>query len=179
VVARFIHWLINENYPQNKDQAFNVTNGDLYRMEQLWHRIADYFGMEVEVTHDTNFNLARFMNENKETWNKIVTKHGLKKYDINSLGTWGFMEAMLNRDWDEFMLVNKSLKYGWTEREDTMLALDRLFDELALMNVIPISSAEQRQQKQVAKKHKKKTHHVHPKGLQPEVTVPQSLPTRG
>jgi len=173
VVARFIFWLINENYPQNKNQAFNVTNGDLYRMEQLWHKIADYFGMEVEVTHDTNFNLKNFMNENKEAWDRIVSRHGLKKYDLNSLGTWDFMELMLKREWDEFMLVNKSLKYGWTEREDTMYALERLFDELRLRNVIPLS-AEQTQQ--AAIKQKKKAP-IAPKE-QPGIT-PKSVPTRG
>lgn len=179
VVARFISWMINENYPQNKNQAFNVTNGDLYRMEQLWHHIADYFGLEVEVTHDTNFKLSKFMDENKETWNRIVTRHGLKRYDVHSLGTWDFMEAMCKRDWDEFMLVNKSLKYGWTEREDTKLALDRLFDELRLMNVIPLPSSEQ-QQAAVKRRHKKKAHFESQiKGQQPQDIPSQSLPTRG
>jgi nucleoside-diphosphate-sugar epimerase len=60
-MARFIAWLADRNNPQNKNQAFNVTNGDLYRMEQLWTGIANYFGMEVQVTHDRTFNLKNFM----------------------------------------------------------------------------------------------------------------------
>jgi len=137
LVSRFIFWLGNNNYPQNKNQAFNVTNGDLYRMYQLWNKIADYFGMEVKVTHDTNFNLTNFMNENKEVWNRIVDRHGLHKYDINSLGTWDFMQQMLNRDWDEDLVINKSLKYGWTERLDTLDCLESFFDRLRLGNIIP------------------------------------------
>jgi nucleoside-diphosphate-sugar epimerase len=181
VVARFIFWLIDRNNPQNKNQAFNVTNGDLYRMEQLWQRIANYFGMEVDVTHDPNFNLSRFMNENKEVWNRIVERNGLRKYDINSLGTWDFMEQMLKREWDECMLINKSLKYGWTERLDTLDVLVSFFDELYILNVIPTpvsteKELREREQQQAALKMKIQAGAV-PTG-KPEQAA-KSVPTRG
>jgi nucleoside-diphosphate-sugar epimerase len=184
LVARFIFWLVDRNNPQNKNQAFNVTNGDLYRMEQLWRAIADYFGMEVQVTHDTNFNLKNFMNEHKEVWDRIVAKNGLEKHDLNSLGTWDFMEQMCKRDWDEGMLINKSLKYGWVERLDTLDVLSTFFDELSLRQIIPVQAAQQLPRKQPAaikkkQKQKKKEKGVAgpPKGQIPVAT--KSEPTRG
>lgn len=182
VMARFIVWLTDRNNPQNKNQAFNVTNGDLYRMEQLWTGIANYFGMEVQVTHDPTFNLKNFMNENKEVWDRIVAKNGLEKHDINSLGTWDFMELMCNREWDECMLINKSLKYGWTERLDTLDVLGSFFDELSLRKIIPVQAVQQRPRLETApikKKQKKKEKGLAgpPKG-QPPVST-KSQPTRG
>jgi nucleoside-diphosphate-sugar epimerase len=182
VMARFIAWLADRNNPQNKNQAFNVTNGDLYRMEQLWTGIANYFGMEVQVTHDTTFNLKNFMNENKEVWDRIVTKNGLEKHHINSLGTWDFMELICNRDWDECMLINKSLKYGWTERLDTLDTLGSFFDELSLRKIIPVQAVQQRPRLETApikKKLKKKEKGLAgpPKGQPPVAT--KSQPTRG
>jgi nucleoside-diphosphate-sugar epimerase len=182
VLARFIVWLTDSNNPQNKNQAFNVTNGDLYRMEQLWTGIANYFGMEVQVTHDPTFNLKNFMNDNKEVWDRIVAKNGLEKHDINSLGTWDFMELMCNREWDEFMLINKSLKYGWTERRDTLDVLGGFFDELGLRKIIPVQAVQQRPRLETApikKKLKKKEKGLAgpPKGQPPVAT--KSLPTRG
>jgi nucleoside-diphosphate-sugar epimerase len=182
VVARFIVWLTDRNNPQNKNQAFNITNGDLYRMEQLWHAIANYFGMEVQVTHDTNFNLNNFMNEHKEVWDRVVTKNGLHKHDLNSLGTWDFMELMCKRDWDECMLINKSLKYGWTERRDTLDVLATFFDELSLKKIIPVQAAQQLPRKQPAaikKKQKKKEKGLAgpSKGQIPATT--KTEPTRG
>jgi nucleoside-diphosphate-sugar epimerase len=182
VLARFIVWLTDSNNPQNKNQAFNVTNGDLYRMEQLWTGIANYFGMEVQVTHDPTFNLKNFMNDNKEVWDRIVAKNGLEKHDINSLGTWDFMELMCNREWDEFMLINKSLKYGWTERRDTLDVLGGFFDELGLRKIIPVQAVQQRPRLETApikKKQKKKEKGLAgpPKGQPPVAT--KSQPTRG
>jgi len=137
LLSRFIMWLSDRDNPQNKNQAFNLNNGDLYRMNQLWDKVADYFGMEVKVTHDTNFDLTKFMTDNKEVWDRIVDRHGLHKYDVNALGTWDFMQAMLRREWDEGLDIIKSLKYGWTERVDTMANLESFFDKLRLGNIIP------------------------------------------
>jgi len=152
LLARFIFWLVDENCPQNKNQAFNVTNGDLYRMETLWQKIADYFGLEVQVTDDKNFKLSQFMNENKQAWHRIVERHGLQKYGVNNLGTWDFMEQMLKRDWDEFMLVNKSLQFGWIERKDTLNVLENFFDELGLRKIIPLQAGAQVEEKARARR---------------------------
>lgn len=170
-VAKFIHWLVDDNNPHNKNQAFNVTNGDLYRMRTLWYKIADYFGMEVEVTHDKSFNMRQFMQDKKEVWGRIVEKNSLKNYDLDSLGTWDFMENMLNRDWDEFMLINKSLKYGWTERLDTLNVLESFFDELGLLKVIPLQTRQPvKKQAAVAIKKEKIKEKKKAGAIQPEVT---------
>ena len=45
LLAKHIVWASTE--PNAKNEAFNATNGDVFRWQQLWQRIADYFGIPV------------------------------------------------------------------------------------------------------------------------------------
>ena len=45
LLAKAIVWMGTE--PQAANQAFNITNGDLIRWQNLWPKFADFFGMEL------------------------------------------------------------------------------------------------------------------------------------
>ena len=45
LLARAIEWMSTS--PQCANESFNITNGDFFRWENLWPRIAKLFDMEV------------------------------------------------------------------------------------------------------------------------------------
>jgi nucleoside-diphosphate-sugar epimerase len=45
LLARAIEWMATE--PKCANQAFNITNGDLIRWENLWPKLAGFFDMEL------------------------------------------------------------------------------------------------------------------------------------
>ncbi|MEZ5855338.1 MAG: hypothetical protein R3D67_11595 [Hyphomicrobiaceae bacterium] len=56
-LARGIKWMATS--PQGANQAFNLTDGTLFRWERLWPRVADAYGLKVgQVRH---LNLTTWM----------------------------------------------------------------------------------------------------------------------
>jgi hypothetical protein len=56
------------------NEPFNVTNGDLIRWENLWPKIAFYFGMEVGPRQ--HIKLSEMMADKASLWDRIVGQHG-------------------------------------------------------------------------------------------------------
>lgn len=58
------------------DETFNVTNGDVFTMEDLWPAIADAFGMEVGERE--SLPLAAAIPARQDTWAALVQRFGLR-----------------------------------------------------------------------------------------------------
>jgi hypothetical protein len=119
LICRFIKWMVPDDIRKGKtekklvaNEAFNISNGDYYRMEHLWPKIADYFGMEAKLAEKPT-TIHDIMNGKEDVWDKIVSKYNLKKYKFEHLGTWDFMHQVLYREYDELTLVNKARKSGF------------------------------------------------------------------
>jgi nucleoside-diphosphate-sugar epimerase len=80
--------------PHTYGKAFNITNGDYWRMNTFWPEIAKYFGMEAQVA-EKPFSIQEFINDKKDLWNQMMEKYNLEKYPLEALGTWKFMEGVL------------------------------------------------------------------------------------
>jgi nucleoside-diphosphate-sugar epimerase len=133
LLARFAIWA--SLHPFTNGEAFNITNGDSFRFENLWPKIADYFGMDWKI--EKNFSVKDFMQQNKETWQYMCRRNGLLHSEIDDLGDFGFFEAILGRDWDDLSVVSKAREFGFSESLNSETCFYNLFDELQLKKVIP------------------------------------------
>src|SRR5580658_9193006 len=59
-------------------QAFNITNGDFNRWENIWPQLAEFFKMEYASPQ--HFPLALFMSDKETLWNSLVKKYDLLNY---------------------------------------------------------------------------------------------------
>jgi len=57
LLAKAVEWMATD--PSCANQAFNITNSDLIRWQNLWPKFADFFGMELAPPR--HINLARSM----------------------------------------------------------------------------------------------------------------------
>lgn len=74
LLARAIGWAATA--PSARDETFNVTNGDVFVIGNLWPAIADAFGMEVGENRPTS--LAATMPARQGEWAALHERFGLR-----------------------------------------------------------------------------------------------------
>jgi nucleoside-diphosphate-sugar epimerase len=133
LLARAIEWM--STTAQCANQAFNVTNGDLFRWEYLWPRMAEYF--ELDVGPQRHFSLQEFMADKAPVWDRIVAKHGLRPNRFEDLAGWKFGDFVFSSEWDVISDCGKARRAGFCETVDTEEMFLRLFTTLRKQSIIP------------------------------------------
>jgi nucleoside-diphosphate-sugar epimerase len=121
---------------QCANQAFNITNGDLFRWNDLWPKIAAYF--QIELAPPLNMSLQTLMADKEPLWTKIQEKYNLERHSYSDLSSWPFGDAVFGWDYDFFADGSKARRLGFHEFVDTEQMFYILFDELKARRVIPI-----------------------------------------
>lgn len=132
LLAKATVWAATE--PLAVNQAFNINNGDLFRWEDLWPKIAKYFDMEVDTP--ISLPLQTMMSDKAELWENIRTQKSLK-YNYNEVSAWAFGDFVFSWDYDFFADGTKARRLGFHEYVDTEQMFFRLFDEMRNKQIIP------------------------------------------
>jgi nucleoside-diphosphate-sugar epimerase len=132
LLARASAWAAIEA-PSN--QAYNVTNGDLFRWNQIWPRLAAMFGMEVGAQQ--TIRLTEFMADKGPVWQRVVERYGLIKTPYEKAAAWGFGDFVFRCDFDVISSTTKLRQAGFGDIVDTEAMFARLFEQLRLRKVIP------------------------------------------
>ncbi len=133
LLARALLWA-GEN-PACANQAFNITNGEYERWENIWPAIADCFGMHPGPVQ--SISLSRFMADKEPLWTRICEKHGLKPYRIKDLANWDFVDWVYSAAFDQMSSLAKVRRAGWNETLDAETMFQRLFGKLRSERLIP------------------------------------------
>jgi nucleoside-diphosphate-sugar epimerase len=133
LLARGVTWMSTASACAN--QAFNLTNGDLIRWENLWPRFARYFG--TDEGPPLHLNLARTMAEKGPVWDAIVAAHGLQKIPYETIVSWNYADFVFSAGYDIASNMTKAREYGFHDVVDTEKMFFRLFDELRANKIIP------------------------------------------
>jgi len=123
--------------PQASNQAFNVTNGDMFRWSWLWQKLASYFNVEVGNFDGTIRTLESQMENDESIWKEIASKHNLKVTDINKLSSAWHTDLDLGRPLEVMTDMTKSRKLGFSIYQDTPESFFTLFDKLKSEQLIP------------------------------------------
>jgi len=116
-------------------EAFNITNGDVFRWDQLWPSFARAFGMEVAPPQAIP--LSEFMRDKKPVWERIVSRHGLAPYAYETIAAWGFGDFIFNCDYDVISSTTKLRQAGFADVVDSEEMFLRMFEEFRRRRVIP------------------------------------------
>lgn len=135
IVARQFAWAATT--PEAKDQAFNVSNGDLFRWDWMWERIAEYFGLEAAPYPGHATPLVEQMQDAGPIWDSIVQKHGLQTYQVEQLAPWWHTDADLTRTFESFSDLSKSRLLGFHEFKPSSESFFGVFDRLRAEKIIP------------------------------------------
>jgi nucleoside-diphosphate-sugar epimerase len=120
--------------PTARNEAFNVTNGDLFRWKYLWPRIAHLFDMpcgEVQTLP-----LGLWMADKEPIWERIVRQHKLKPRRLEQLALWPFGDFVFRQGCDVISSMTKIRKAGFhdvVDTEEMYLAILRQYREARIL----------------------------------------------
>ena len=123
--------------PEAANQAFNITNGDVFRWSWMWGQIAEYFGLQPAAFPESPAPLEKQMADDQKAWTEIAREHQLKEADITRLISPWHTDADLGRPIEVVTDMSKSRKLGFTAFEASDDAFFKVFDRLRLERLIP------------------------------------------
>ena len=133
LLARAMEWAATT--PAAADNAFNITNGDLFRWEHAWPVIADFF--EMEVAEPQPIAISEVMSGKSAVWDKMVAEHGLAPYGLDDIVNWAYLDMALGNDMDQVSSLTKIVSAGWTDLWDTQTTITRQLQKLRDRKIIP------------------------------------------
>jgi nucleoside-diphosphate-sugar epimerase len=123
--------------PAAANQAFNITNGDVFRWKWMWSRIAEYFDLPAADYPASPSPLEKQMADDQAVWTQIVAEHGLKESDIGRLISPWHTDADLGRPIEVVTDMSKSRLMGFTAYQASDQAFFDVFNRLREMRLIP------------------------------------------
>jgi nucleoside-diphosphate-sugar epimerase len=133
LLARAMTWIATS--PAGANEAFNVTNGDLIRWENLWPRLAEFSG--VAPGPQRHFRLRETLGGREADWDALVARHGLQKLSWAEVAGWGFADFVFGSTWDIVSDTGKLRRAGFCETVDSEEMLLGLLGHFRRARVIP------------------------------------------
>jgi nucleoside-diphosphate-sugar epimerase len=124
LLARAAAWAATT--PACANQAFNITNGDYFRWESLWPRIAELFDMRPGPVQ--TIDLVSFMADKAPLWDRMIARHDLMRVPFAKAVNWGFLNYVFKATWDQMSDTTRARKLGFTDCYDSE---ERILEQLA------------------------------------------------
>ncbi|GGD61835.1 SDR family oxidoreductase [Croceicoccus mobilis] len=135
VLARQLVWAAQT--PAAANEAFNVTNGDVFRWKWMWQRIADWFGVEAAGHDGGDHPLEEQMAGDAAIWREIAERENLAEPDLWRLASPWHTDADLGRPIEVVTDMSKSRRLGFDAYRATDDAFFGLFESLRDERIIP------------------------------------------
>jgi nucleoside-diphosphate-sugar epimerase len=81
LVADVMVWAAKS--PGAANEAFNITNGDVFEWRSLWPALAETLG--VETGPDMPMSVAAYIEKNADVWDQIAAKYDLRSRNLREL----------------------------------------------------------------------------------------------
>lgn len=133
LLAKATVWAATD--PCAANQAFNINNGDLFRWNEMWPKIARFF--ELEVAPPLPMSLSVVMADKEPLWNRMIQKYGLAPHSYQEVSSWGFGDFVFSWDYDMFADGSKARRFGFHEYVETEAMFLRLFEDFRRRRIIP------------------------------------------
>jgi nucleoside-diphosphate-sugar epimerase len=133
LLARASLWAATSN--RAGGEAFNVTNGDVFRWERMWSDVAQHLGLTTAAP--VPLTLGQHMLDKGPLWRTLAERRGLAEADLGRLVGWDFGDFIFHTETDVISDVNKLYEYGFTERLNSTTSLLGAIDSLKRQRILP------------------------------------------
>lgn len=123
--------------PAAQNQAYNITNGDVFRWSWLWEQIAAWFGVTPKGFDGTIHPLEQEMAQDGPLWETIAEKYQLKEKKLALLASPWHTDLDLGRPIEVMADMANSRKAGFTQFQQTRQSFFDLFEWLRTERFIP------------------------------------------
>ena len=135
ILARHLHWAVST--PAARNEAFNVVNGEVFRWNWLWPRLAELYGVPAADYPGRATPLVEQMADAGAVWDRIVKKHGLVANPVDVIASWWHSDADLGRPVECFTDMSKSRRLGFMDYQETTESFRYVHDRLKAERIVP------------------------------------------
>ncbi|KTT50534.1 nucleoside-diphosphate sugar epimerase [Pseudomonas oryzihabitans] len=96
---------------EERDGAFNLTNGDVFRWSHVWPKLADWFGLEVGEPQPIS--LEQRLTALKPTWQALAQRENLIEADPQRIAPGAFGDFIFHVEKDAIFDVTKARQAGF------------------------------------------------------------------
>ncbi|XP_073027889.1 3-oxo-Delta(4,5)-steroid 5-beta-reductase-like [Primulina eburnea] len=123
--------------PYAKNEAFNVSNGDVFKWKSFWKVLAEQFGVEyVEFEEGQQLTLQELMKDKSSVWDEIVRDNGLTPTKLEDVGNWWVIDLVLQGEgWLDTM--NKSKEHGFLGFRNSKNSFISWIDKAKAYKIVP------------------------------------------
>lgn len=133
LLARATVWAATD--PRCANQAFNITNGDLFRWNEMWPKIASFF--DLEVAPPLPMSLDVVMADKEKLWKPMVAKHNLADNSYQDVSSWRFGDFVFSWDYDFFADGTKARRFGFHDFIESDAMFTDIFADFRQRRLIP------------------------------------------
>ncbi|KAI9106350.1 hypothetical protein K1719_021878 [Acacia pycnantha] len=123
--------------PNAENEAFNCTNGDLFKWKHMWKVLAEQFGIEnYGFEEGWNLKWREIMKGKGGVWDEIVEKYELQPLKLEEIGHWWFVETVLA---EEPLIdnMNKAKEHGFLGFRNTPKSFQHWIDKTKAYKIVP------------------------------------------
>ncbi|WP_426940016.1 hypothetical protein [Pseudarthrobacter sp. S6] len=114
--------------PEGQNQAFNITNGDMFRWSSMRPKIAEFF--DLDVAPPLPMSLSDVMADKSDLWDAMVAKHALAKTPYSKVSSWQFGDFVFAWDYDVIADTSKSRRASFNAYVESEEMFLRIFQNL-------------------------------------------------
>ena len=133
LLAEAMLWAATD--PAVANNAYNMNNGDFFRWNQLWPRVAEFFDMEVGPIQ--TIPIQTVMADKEPVWAEIVAAHDLQPYTLAELTNWDYLDTAMSKPYDQMSSMTKARHAGWHKTLDTETTIVRQMQRVRDEKIIP------------------------------------------
>ncbi|XP_065870511.1 3-oxo-Delta(4,5)-steroid 5-beta-reductase-like [Euphorbia lathyris] len=125
--------------PNAKNEAFNCSNGDVFKWKHLWKVLADEFKIENYGfgEDDKRLRLDEMMKNMGGLWDEIVKEKELVDSEVEKVAIWGLLDLVFNGDGGFMDTMNKSKELGFFGFRNTHKSFIYWIDKLKSHRIVP------------------------------------------
>ncbi|KAH9755703.1 3-oxo-Delta(4,5)-steroid 5-beta-reductase [Citrus sinensis] len=125
--------------PRARNEAFNCSNGDVFKWKHLWKVLAERFGIEkygFEEGGET-VRLEEILKGKESVWEEIVKENQLRPTKLNEVAAWWIADVTFDIGAGMLVSMNKSKEYGFLGFRDSNKSFATWIDRLKHYKIVP------------------------------------------
>jgi nucleoside-diphosphate-sugar epimerase len=135
LLARHLEWAATTAAARNQD--FNVVNGDVFRWNWMWTRLADWFGIPAAPFRSGDNTLETQLAALAQVWAETARKYGLAETNLAKVASPWHTDADLGRPIEAVTDMGKSRRLGFLDYQSTDQSFFDLFEQMRSLKLIP------------------------------------------
>ncbi|KAK1358956.1 Iridoid synthase 2 [Heracleum sosnowskyi] len=123
--------------PYAKNEAFNCSNGDIFKWKHFWKVLAQQFEVECgEFEAGERLTLVELMKDKGRVWDEIVKENNLMPTKLEDIGAWWFVDRIIGVEYP-LDTMNKSKEHGFLGFRNSKSSFISWINKLKYSKIVP------------------------------------------